>query len=123
MLDCHSMPSQQGERGGWPDFVLGDRFGVSCAHEITRLVLSFLKNLGYRVHLNKPYAGGYITEHYGRPRRGVHVLQIEIDRSGGERGDVREVGVVLGLQWNLSRLTGSLVQELPHWSGGYKMAA
>ncbi len=33
LLDCHSMPSQQGERGGWPDFVLGDRFGTSCAPE------------------------------------------------------------------------------------------
>ena len=43
LIDCHSMPSQQNERGGWPDFVLGDRFGASCASEITRLVQSFLK--------------------------------------------------------------------------------
>ena len=68
------MPSQQGDRGGWPDFVLGDRFGASCAPEITRLVQTFLKNLGYRVLLNKPYAGGYITENYGKPGQGVHVL-------------------------------------------------
>ena len=124
MLDCHSMPSQQGERGGWPDFVLGDRFGASCAHEITRLVLSFLKNLGYRVHLNKPYAGGYITEHYGRPRHGVHVLQIEIDRSLYMNEETFEKSPSFPrLQWDLSRLIGLLIQELPHWTGGYKMAA
>ena len=29
---------------------------------------------------NDPYAGGYITRHYGRPREGVHVLQIEVAR-------------------------------------------
>ena len=29
---------------------------------------------------NDPYAGGYITRHYGRPREGVHALQIEIAR-------------------------------------------
>ncbi len=124
MLDCHSMPSQQGERGGWPDFVLGDRFGASCAPEITQLVQSFLKNLGYRVHLNKPYAGGYITEHYGKPHNGMHVLQIEIDRSLYMNEETFEKSASFpGLQWDLSRLTDLLVQELPHWTGGYKMAA
>ncbi|MBI4724219.1 MAG: N-formylglutamate amidohydrolase, partial [Rhodomicrobium sp.] len=81
LLDCHSMPTQQGERGVWPDFVLGDRFGASCAPEITKLVQTFLKGLGYRVLLNKPYAGGYITQNYGKPNEGIHVLQIEVDRS------------------------------------------
>ena len=36
--------------------------------------------LGYEVHMNRPYAGGYITEHYGRPARDVHAVQIEINR-------------------------------------------
>lgn len=124
MLDCHSMPSQESERGGWPDFVLGDRFGASCAPEITQLVQTFLKNLGYRVHLNKPYAGGYITEHYGKPHNGIHVLQIEIDRSLYMNEDTFEKSASFpGLQWDLSRLTSLLVQELPHWGGGYRMAA
>ncbi len=124
LIDCHSMPSQQGERGGWPDFVLGDRFGASCASEITRLVQSFLKNLGYRVHLNKPYAGGYITEHYGRPHHGVHVLQIEVDRSLYMNEETFEKSSSFsGLQLDMTRLIGLLIQELPHWTGGYKMAA
>ena len=36
--------------------------------------------MGYTVAHNKPYAGGFITEHYGRPARGLHALQIEINR-------------------------------------------
>jgi len=30
---------------------------------------------------NAPYAGGYTTEYYGRPARGVHALQIEVNRA------------------------------------------
>jgi len=83
LIDCHSMPSSPvTEKGtGRPDFVLGDRFGTSCSGELTRLAASSLEALGYAVALNKPYAGGYITEHYGRPHKAQHVLQIEINRS------------------------------------------
>jgi len=83
LIDCHSMPSSPvAEKGtGRPDFVLGDRFGTSCSGELTRLAASSLEALGYAVALNKPYAGGYITEHYGRPHKAQHVLQIEINRS------------------------------------------
>ncbi len=124
LLDCHSMPSGQGERGGWPDFVLGDRFGASCAPEITRLAHTFLKSLGYRVLLNKPYAGGYITEFYGKPAQGVHVLQIEVDRSLYMNEETFEKSASFaGLQWDISRMIAMLVQELPRWTGGYKIAA
>jgi N-formylglutamate amidohydrolase len=83
LIDCHSMPSNPiaDQGGGRPDFVLGDRFGASCNSELTRLATSQLKALGYVVALNKPYAGGYITEHYGRPHKAQHVLQIEINRA------------------------------------------
>ncbi|MGH6866430.1 MAG: N-formylglutamate amidohydrolase [Methyloceanibacter sp.] len=83
LIDCHSMPSSpvSDTGSGRPDFVLGDRFGTSCSGELTRLGMSQLKALGYAVALNKPYAGGYITEHYGRPHKSQHVLQIEINRA------------------------------------------
>ncbi len=124
LLDFHSMPSQQPDRGNWPDFVLGDRFGASCAPEITRLVQGFLRNLGYRVALNKPYAGGYITEHYGKPGAGVHVLQIEVDRSLYMDEETFEKSPSFaGLRLDVTRLIGMLVEQLPHWSGGFKVAA
>ncbi|MGO8840174.1 MAG: N-formylglutamate amidohydrolase [Methyloceanibacter sp.] len=83
LIDCHSMPSNPiaDHGGGRPDFVLGDRYGTSCNGELTRLAAQHLKALGYVVALNKPYAGGYITEHYGRPQASQHALQVEINRA------------------------------------------
>jgi N-formylglutamate amidohydrolase len=124
LLDCHSMPSQHSDRGGWPDFVLGDRFGASCASDITSLVMGQLKSLGYRVALNRPYAGGYITEHYGKPNRGFHALQIEVDRSLYMNEETFEKSPGFSnLQWDMARLVAMLVQELPRWTGGCKIAA
>ncbi len=69
LIDCHSMPSTV--RGSYgrqrPDVVLGDRYGTSCAPELTDLSAQILTRRGYGVSRNKPYAGGFITEHYGRP--------------------------------------------------------
>lgn len=86
LLDCHSMPSTAapGERDGGrgrPDIVLGDRFGMSCTPLVIETAEQLLRGLGYRVGRNDPYAGGYITHYYGRPRRGRHALQIEINRA------------------------------------------
>jgi len=83
LIDCHSMPSNgQGKRaGGRPiDFVLGDLHGSACAARVTRTAEAVLAGKGYLVRRNDPYAGGYITRHYGRPANDVHVLQIEIAR-------------------------------------------
>lgn len=81
IIDCHSMPSRQPGRASMPDIVLGDRFGSSCSAKLTSLVERQLRREGFTVARNAPYAGGYTTRKYGRPRRGVHVLQIELNRS------------------------------------------
>ncbi|HVY41829.1 MAG TPA: N-formylglutamate amidohydrolase [Hyphomicrobiaceae bacterium] len=83
LIDCHSMPSASTGQphSPRPDFVLGDRFGASCDGKLTRFLRELLVGLGYEVQLNRPYAGGYITEHYGRPHRGLHALQIEVNRA------------------------------------------
>ncbi|MEM1087169.1 MAG: N-formylglutamate amidohydrolase [Pseudomonadota bacterium] len=81
LIDCHSMPSRQPGRGRLPDIVLGDRFGSSCHSKLTSLVERYFRKVGFSVARNAPYAGGYITRAYGRPKRGCHVLQIEINRS------------------------------------------
>ena len=84
LIDWHSMPSAaaaQGRSGKGCDLVLGDRFGASCSPLLTRLVEQQLEAMGYRTARNAPYAGGYTTEHYGKPAKGIHALQIEINRS------------------------------------------
>jgi N-formylglutamate amidohydrolase len=82
LIDCHSMPSAlMAQTGGpRPDVVIGDRFGASCDSRLTRFLKETIASLGYDAQLNRPYAGGYITEHYGRPHRGVHAVQLEINR-------------------------------------------
>lgn len=82
LVDCHSMPSKQhvGLAKNQADFVLGDRFGSSCHPAIMTAAKIILMEMGYSVEVNRPYAGGFITEHYGRPENGLHALQIEINR-------------------------------------------
>jgi N-formylglutamate amidohydrolase len=83
VLDCHSMPS--GAHGGAgresADIVLGDCHGAACAPQIVECARKYLARRGFAVALNAPYAGGFTTGHYGRPRYGRHALQIEINRS------------------------------------------
>ncbi len=83
LIDCHSMPSaSMGQPvGGRPHFVLGDRFGAACDAKLTRFMRDVLQAAGYDVQINRPYAGGFITEYYGHPLRGVQCLQLEINRA------------------------------------------
>ena len=82
LVDCHSMPSNAGRADRIKaDFVLGDRYGASCDPAFMEAAELRLRALGYAVTRNKPYAGGFITEHYGNPTAGWHALQIEINRA------------------------------------------
>ena len=73
--------ARAGGRDRPADIVLGDRFGAACAGVLPTRVERELEAMGYRVARNAPYAGGYTTEHYGRPTRRTHALQIEINRA------------------------------------------
>jgi N-formylglutamate deformylase len=83
LVDCHSMPSTAGARDERPraDIVLGDRYGTSCAGGVSDVIDATLRSLGYTVSRNKPYAGGFITEHYGNPAVGLHAIQVELNRA------------------------------------------
>src|SRR6202012_2953946 len=63
------------------DIVLGDRYGASAAPTIVDILETSLKRAGYRVRRNQPFAGGYLTEHFGAPADGAHAVQIEIARA------------------------------------------
>lgn len=83
LVDCHSMPSAgiSREEPPRPDVVIGDRYGTSCAAALRDRVEHTFAALGYSVGCNKPYAGGFITEHYGNPASGLHAVQIELNRA------------------------------------------
>jgi N-formylglutamate amidohydrolase len=77
LVDCHSMPSAAAA----PDVVLGDRYGISAGASLMRAAERMFERHGFSIARNSPYAGGYTTHLYGRPARGVHALQVEINRS------------------------------------------
>lgn len=83
LVDAHSMPSSGLDRDGLAksDVILGDRFGTSASGFIIDIAEDAFRRRGLSVTRNRPYAGGFITEHYGAPASGVHALQIEINRA------------------------------------------
>jgi N-formylglutamate amidohydrolase len=115
LIDCHSMPSaghavRPGIRAA--DFVLGDAHGTACTPQATGLVESLLRELGYTVRRNDPYAGGYITRHYGRPREGVHALQVEISRElYMDEGRIERLAAFAEVQGDITRLIAGLAEH------------
>ena len=86
LIDCHSMPHEAIEsmnhpKGYRPDVVLGDRFGASARGDVVDRVEQAFVAAGLRVIRNAPFAGAYTAQHYGRPSRRQHVVQVEIDRA------------------------------------------
>ena len=85
LIDMHSMPheavSTQSSFIRAPEIVVGDRFGMSSDPEFTNLIVSILKQHGFRVAKNTPFAGAFITKHHGKIKERTHAIQLEIDRS------------------------------------------
>lgn len=86
LIDCHSMPHEaldavSHSNARRPDVVLGDRFGAAAANSVIEQIEAAFAGAGLRVARNTPFAGAYITQHYGRPSRRQHAVQIEIDRA------------------------------------------
>ncbi len=111
LIDCHSMPSGVGGGNGGRriDIVLGDCFGTTCAAGVTDTVQRELQAMGFVVARNSPYAGGYTTRHYGRPRHGIHALQIEINRAiYMDEARVERGAGMAGLRRRIGRLVRAL---------------
>jgi len=117
LIDCHSMPLHGGasRTGAGPaDIVLGDAHGTACAPAITRLVERIFRGLGYAVRRNDPYAGGYITRHYGRPREGVHALQLELARGlYMDEARIERAPRFATMRNHMDELIAALAQQIP----------
>jgi N-formylglutamate deformylase len=122
LVDCHSMPAHACEdRRPVPDIVLGDAHGAACAPAVTRAVEQYLRQRGYVVRRNDPYAGGYVTRHYGRPGERMHALQVEIARGlymsettlERSSGFARVAGDMAGLAGMLAEQALELMREAP----------
>jgi len=110
LVDCHSMPSSVGDRGPrLADIIIGDCHGKSCAREIIQLAASLFRDFGYSVALNKPYAGGFTTRHYGRPANRVHAFQIEVNRAlYMDENRIERASGLVELEKNMRQLINTL---------------
>lgn len=85
-LNMHSMAIAMSARDAAPrdrqrpDFDLGDCHGTSCAPTLTEAVALYLRDSGHVVEINGEFSGGYLVKRHANPQRGVHSLQIEINR-------------------------------------------
>jgi N-formylglutamate deformylase len=120
LVDCHSMPAHACEgRRPLPDVVLGDAFGSACAPGITQFIEQFFTSRGYQVRRNDPYAGGFITRHYGRPQRRLHAIQVEFARAlyMDEATLVRRPGLAT-LAADMTHLAAALARDLDDMTAG-----
>ena len=110
LLDLHSMPPLT-LRGGQPppEFVLGDRFGVTCHGSLVGSAFAYFAEMRRGAAHNRPYAGGYVLDQHGAPGEGLHALQLEIDRSSYLDSRLAEPGTGFAAMAHL--LTG-LVRRL-----------
>jgi len=115
LIDCHSMPAQScSARSGSADIVLGDAHGTACSPRITRAAEVLLTGMGYQIRRNDPYAGGYVTRHYGRPREGTHALQIELARPlYMDETRLQRTNNFTTLQHDLTALAMELARQAP----------
>ena len=77
LLDCHSMPPPP---SGVTPVVFGDCRGRTADGWVSREAMEIANRCGFDAGLNDPFAGGHVIERHARPARGVHALQIELDR-------------------------------------------
>jgi N-formylglutamate deformylase len=119
-IDWHSMKSvgnamtPDGAGAARPDFVVSDLEGRSASPTLTTLVVDQLRGFGYGVSVNTPYKGGTIVQLVGAPDRGVHSIQIEINRALYlDEQRVEKTAGFEGLARKLEELTRSLASAAP----------
>ena len=82
LLDLHSMPPLRSrELSPAADCVVGDRFGATCAAELSAAAIDQLASSGRRPAHNRPYAGGHVLDRHGAPGKQAHAMQLELCRT------------------------------------------
>lgn len=80
LWDAHSIECELPSlfEGRLPDLNLGTFDGKSCDADIIEAAFDAAKASGFKAVLNGRFKGGYITRHYGAPKKGVHAIQLEM---------------------------------------------
>lgn len=80
LWDAHSIASEVPSlfEGRLSDLNLGTFDGKSCDKDLAEATFEAAKASGFSAVLNDRFKGGYITRHYGAPKKGVHAIQLEM---------------------------------------------
>ncbi|MBL8581829.1 MAG: N-formylglutamate deformylase [Rhizobiaceae bacterium] len=123
LYDCHSIRSVCPFLfdGVLPDFNIGTNGGQTCDPSVEAAVEQICARAKPYTHtVNGRFKGGWTTRHYGRPREGVHAIQMELAQKthlaseelpfAYDSGRASALRIVLAdILARLSRLAGSLV--------------
>lgn len=120
LVDLHSMPPLGPKTGADPsaDFVIGDRYGASCAAHLSAAAIRHLEQAGWRAAHNRPYAGGYVLDRHAAPQRGIHAMQLEMCRATYLDAALRHPGD--GLDGVVSAVAGLVRHLAGELSTGWK---
>ena len=93
LWDAHSIPSVVPRLfdGELPVLNIGTNDTMSCAATIADDVFKIAASSGYESVMNERFKGGYITRHYGEPRKNVHAIQLEIAQRAYMNETSREI--------------------------------
>lgn len=85
-VNAHSMKSRGNAMNidagaARPDVVVSDRDGRTADPAHTAWIAAWLRARGFTVQVNDPYKGGDLVARFGTPARGLHSIQIEINRA------------------------------------------
>ena len=80
LWDAHSIASKVPRLfdGTLPVLNIGTWNDRSCSTAISNAVMGVAENSPFDAVLNGRFKGGYITRHYGQPKKNVHAIQLEI---------------------------------------------
>ena len=116
VLDFHSMPSKFLNNN--VDIVVGNNFNLSSKKFFSSKFINYLDYYNYSSCINNPFSGGFITKFYGKPVKGVNVLQIEINRSLYMNEDTLKIkdNKLNDLSKNINLIIKSLIQEINNYN-------
>ena len=77
-LDCHSMASKIVDDK--TDIILSNNFGRTSNTSILNKLKQIFLSYGYKVKINNPFKGGFISRYYGNPQNNIHFIQIEVNK-------------------------------------------
>ena len=84
LYDAHSIRSHVPRlfEGELPQFNIGTNNGATCDPALTAAVEKICAASSFTSVTNGRFRGGWITRHYGRPKNGIHAIQMELAMRG-----------------------------------------